>query len=297
MSSPISKNGLKVSIFLVIFVIVAEALGGIYSNSLALLSDAAHSFLDGFALALTWFALVISKRSPTPTKTFGYHRFETLAAFFNGLLLLGMASTILLESNKRLWNPKEIHSAIVIWVATFGLVLNLVIFYFLRKSFKGKQDINIKSAFYHVLGDLFASIGIILGAIVVYFTDWYRIDATIGLGIGFLILWGSYKILSESIYILLESVPRDISIEQVKNAIKAIPKVINLHELHIWYICSNIYALSTHVLIQEINNDKRQLLLEEIGTILKDKFNITHSTIQLEHISCTEPRSFCGTKS
>ncbi len=296
MNPSLVKRRLKIAIFFTLIILGAEFLGGIWANSLALLSDAAHLFMDLVALCLTWFALIICERPSTNTKTFGYHRIETFAAFLNGLLIFGIAFGILFESIDHFLNPQEVQSAIVIWVATIGLIVNLAIMYSLRKPVSETQDLNIKSAFYHILGDSLASVGVILGGLIIQYTGWYQVDAVVSLGIGLLILWGTFKILSESIHILLEGVPKGVSLTEVENAITAIPAVKNVHELHIWCICSNIYALSTHALVQNDGQNKVQTLLEEIRAVLKNRFNIAHSTIQLESISCGKSGILCEMK-
>lgn len=296
MDSPAVKNKLKIAILLSSLVLCAEIAGGIFANSLALLSDAAHMFLDVFTLCLTFFAIKISEQPSTHTKTFGYHRIEIFAAFINGTLLILMAGGILYEAYHRFSEPQPVQSSTVVLVATLGLMTNLVVMYILRKSKSSHGDLNVKSALYHVLGDTLASLGVIIGGIVMWYTQWYVMDAIISAGISLIIFWGAKRIVTEAVHILLEGVPRDISITEVEKELTTLAAVQEVHELHIWSICSNIYALSTHALVNVENVNQTESLLEEIKGILRDKFNITHSTIQLEANSCGEKNMLCDIK-
>ena len=296
MDQHIIKNRLRIAVIVTFVIMILEGSGGVLSKSLALLSDAVHMLIDAVALSLAWFAIIISERPSTDTKSFGYHRVETLVAFLNGLLLFFMAIGIFIESIKRLWSPQEIHEMLVIWVAFLSLVANLVIMFFLRDSLRYKTDLNIKSAFFHVLGDSLASVSVIISATIIHFTGWLQLDAAVGTFIGFLILFGSFKIISDSLQILLEGVPKNISLSEVRRAIIEIPSVENIHELHIWCICSNIYVLSAHALIRNEKDIERQSLLEEIRTVLKERFGITHSTVQLETVSCGKMEKLCDIK-
>lgn len=293
--SPVKKR-LQIAALLTFFIVLLEVAGGIISGSLALLSDAAHMFMDGFALCLSWLAITISERPSTDTKTYGYHRIEIFAAFVNGVLLFFLACGILYESFQRFMNPEEVHSPTVILVAAAGLATNLVVIYFLKDSVKQTRDLNLKSAFYHVLGDSLASIGVIVGGVIMFYTGWYVLDALIGAAIACLLLWGTKTIIADSVHILLEGVPKGISISEVGKELTAIATVKDVHELHIWCICSNIYALSAHALVTDQEANRVAPLLEEIRTVLKEKFNITHSTIQFEFIPCGKSNTLCEMK-
>lgn len=277
--------------------LLLEMAGGIAAHSLALLSDAAHMFMDGFSLCLSWFALVISERPSTNTKTYGYHRMEILAAFLNGVFLLLLACGLIYESIHRFMNPAEVHSLIMIIVAAIGLATNLAVLYFLKDPINNHtHDLNLKSVFYHVIGDSLASVGVIIGGGIMLYTGWYILDAVVGAGIACLLLWGSKSIISDSVHILLEGVPNGISLSDVEKELMAFPSVRGIHELHIWSICSNIYALSMHAWLHDPKEKPDEFLLEEMKAMLKKKFNISHSTIQLEKNSCGENNVLCEMK-
>ncbi len=290
------QSRLKLSVIFTFFIFIIELAGGWIANSLALMSDAAHMFADVFSLSLSWFALKVSERPSTATKTYGYHRFEILAAFLNGLLLIVLAVGIWHEAYQRFHHPHEVQSGIVIGVAILGLLTNLAVISFLKSPFHETNDLNLKSAFYHVLGDSLASVGVIVGGVVMLYTGWYAADALIGAGIGILIVWGAKTLLSDSLHILLEGVPRGVSVQDVERELTAIPAIRNVHELHIWCICSNIYALSAHALVHDQKVNQARFILDEARNMLKAKFNIAHSTIQLESSPCANSHMNCEIK-
>ncbi len=291
MESTQVQKRLKIAIFLTFAIFCFEAAGGWIAGSLALLSDAGHMFSDVFALFLSWMALRIATLPSTSTKTYGYHRLEIFAALINGLLLLGMAGTILFEAFERFQNPREVQTGIVLLVGGIGLATNLAVIYFLKEPGLQSGDLNVKSALYHVLGDTLASLGVIAGALVMQWTGWFWVDALVGAAIACLLIWGAKHILTDSVHILLEGVPKGISLSEVKRELTAIPAIKNIHELHIWCICSNIYALSTHALVGD--SKASQGLLTEVQDVLRQKFNITHTTIQFESTPCGQGEILC----
>ncbi|MEE2986954.1 MAG: cation diffusion facilitator family transporter, partial [Nitrospinota bacterium] len=279
---------------LTFFVFCLEGVGGILANSLALISDAAHMLTDVVSLSLAWFALKIAARPSTNDKTYGYHRMEIFAAFINGVLLALMACGILYEAVLRILEPEAVQSKLVIIIALMGLVTNLGVIYFLKHPYTETQDLNVKSAFYHVIGDTLASIGVLLGACVMLVTGWYIVDAILAVVIGGLLIWGAKSIIAEATHILLEGVPKGISVTEVKQELKSIPDIKDIHELHIWSICSNIYALSTHALVSDQKINQAESILSEARERLETKFNITHSTIQFESNPCHQAAELCG---
>ncbi len=295
MSFEVQKR-LKIAILITGSICLLEIIGGWISHSLALLSDAAHMFSDMFALSLSAFALYISSRPSTSTKTYGYHRVEIFASFCNGLLIVVMGLFILLEAYDRIHTPREVDALIVSIVAALGLATNLWILYILKPPMAHSHDLNLKSAFYHVIGDSLASVGVIVSGIVIYFTQWYAIDSIISIGIAGLLFWGAKTILSESLHILLEGVPKGISLKEVEDELTSIPDIKGIHELHIWCICSNIYALSTHALVNDQKVNQMNSVLDEANSLLKEKFNITHSTIQFESNPCDQATALCDIK-
>jgi cobalt-zinc-cadmium efflux system protein len=236
------KGRLTLAVVFTAIIFFAELFGGYVFNSLALLSDAAHVFMDVFALGLSLFAIYISGLPPTDKKTFGFHRVEVLVSFLNGVTLLFVSLFIFYKAYTRFMEPQEIESLGMLAVAAVGLLVNLVVALWL--SGHAKHDLNVKSAFFHVIGDAVASVGVIAAGVIIYFTGWYRVDSIISVFIGMIIIAGAVRIIEESTHILLEGVPKDIDLNEVVESMKSQKGVTGIHSLHIWSICHNIYALT-----------------------------------------------------
>lgn len=276
---------LKIAIALTTVTLIAEIAGGIWSNSLALLSDAGHVFLDLFALILSLGAIKLASQPPNDRHSFGWHRTEVLASLVNGLTVFLMAIGILYEGTKRLISPEEVRTIPMLVIAVLGLIANLLA----AKGLHGHShdDLNVRSAFLHVLGDAAASVGVIAGALLMRFTGWYQADPIISIAIGLLILFGAGRVLRDAIHILMEGVPRGLSVDQVATHIRGIEGVLDIHHLNIWSVCSHILALSVHVEVRPGFEDKRSDLLHAIEHELQHSFHITHTTIQLECSTCS----------
>jgi cobalt-zinc-cadmium efflux system protein len=273
-----TEKELKTVILLTSFILVAEIFGGIISNSLALLSDAAHVFSDLFALTLSWTALKIAERPPSTSRTFGYHRMEIFAALTNGILLVVISIFIFREAYERILSPPLVKGGQMLVIATIGLIVNLWVIFKLKGHI---SDLNIKSAFLHALGDAMASIGVIVGAVIIMFTGYFRADPAISILIGLIILVGSGRLIRESSHILLEGTPRHIDVKKVSEAIATIDGVRGVHDLHIWSICSHINAASAHVLVEDVKVSE----IGEISREIKERmagFDIGHTTIEFE---------------
>jgi cobalt-zinc-cadmium efflux system protein len=274
------------AIVLTTLTLVAEVAGGIWTNSLALLSDAAHVFLDLFALILSLAAIRLAAAPASETRTFGWHRTEVFASFINGVTVFIMAVGIFYESGVRLLHPEEVKSIPMFIIATVGLVANLLSAGALHQH--SHDDLNVRSAFLHVIGDAAASVGVIIGGLIMYFTKWYMVDALISAGIGCVIFWGSWRVVRESVHILLEGVPRGMSTGEVHDAILDIEGVNDLHHLNIWTICSHILALSAHVDVKPEFKGEQAKVLRSIEEILFERFHISHTTLQVECTRCIE---------
>lgn len=276
----------KYAIALTALTLLAEVAGGIWTNSLALLSDAAHVFLDLFALFLSLAAIKLSSFPATDTRTFGWHRMEVFASFINGASVFLIAVGILYEAWGRLFAPQEVKSLPMFIIAAIGLVMNLVAASALHQH--SHEDLNVRSAFLHVIGDAAASVGVIAGGLVMYFTGWYVIDAIISVGIGFVIFWGAWRVIRESAHILLEGVPRGMSTQEVAETIRAVEGVNDVHHLNLWTICSHILALSAHVDMKPEYKVKQAEVLRTIENLLLEKYHISHTTLQGECTMCVE---------
>lgn len=272
------------AIFLTAITLVAEVVGGIWSNSLALLSDAGHVFLDLFALLLSLGAIKLAAQPPGERHSFGLHRAEVLASLVNGLTVLLMAAGILYEGSKRLISPEEVKTIPMLIVAVLGLIANLLA----ARGLHGHahHDLNVRSAFLHVLGDAAASVGVIAGAILMRYTGWYQADPLISIAIGLLILAGAFRLMREAVHILMEGVPRGLSVERVAERIRSVEGVVDVHHLNLWAVCSHIIALSVHVEVDPEYDGQRSQLMHAIEHGLRHSFHITHTTIQLDCSAC-----------
>ncbi|GFO65288.1 cation diffusion facilitator family transporter [Geomonas paludis] len=276
----------KYAILLTSLTLVAELVGGIWTNSLALLSDAAHVFLDLFALLLSLGAIKLASYPVSDTRTFGWHRTEVFASFINGSTVFLIAGIICYEAVERMLQPQAVKSLEMLIIAAVGLVMNLLSAGALHSH--SHDDLNVHSAFLHVIGDAAASVGVIVGGIIMYFTDWYLLDAIISVGIGFIIFWGSWRVMRESVHILLEGVPRGIDINQVAFSMREVEGVEDVHHLNIWTICSHIIALSAHVVVPDGSPSEQSAILRKIEEKLFQHFHISHTTLQVENAPCTE---------
>jgi len=278
------QGNLLIALFITGCIMVAELIGGLLSNSLALLSDAGHMFMDVLALLLSYFALRFATRPATQRQTFGFYRLEILAALINGTVLLVLSLFIFYEAYQRFIEPQEIKGLLMLGVAAIGLGANIVSAVVLRAG--SHESLNVKGAFLHVVGDLLSSLGVILAGAIILLTGWQRVDSILSFVIGIIILIGAYKLVMESVHILLESTPKDIGLNEVVDGVRTLEGVRDLHHVHLWTITSGIYALSAHVLIEDQMTSRSCQILEEINRFLRDRFNIDHTTIQFECESC-----------
>jgi cobalt-zinc-cadmium efflux system protein len=276
----------RIAILLTAVTLAAEVAGGIWTGSLALLSDAAHVFLDLFALVLSLVAIRLAAYPASDTRTYGWHRTEVFASFINGSTVFLMAIGIFYEAWERLQHPQEIKSLPMLVIAVIGLLLNLFSASALHAH--SHDDLNVQSAFLHVIGDAAASVGVIIGGAVIYFTKWYVVDAIISAGIGVLIFWGSWRVVRDSAHILLEGVPSGMSTVTVADAIKSVVGVNDVHHLNLWAICSHIIALSAHLDVEPEYRGKQGEVLRQIEELLFERFHISHTTLQVECTLCID---------
>jgi cobalt-zinc-cadmium efflux system protein len=268
-----------------------EVAAGIAAHSLALLSDAGHNFTDALALLLAWFGFYLQLRPADEVKTFGYHRAGVLAAFVNALTLVALAAWIFYEGWQRLLNPPAVNETLMMLVAAGGLLLNGGIMWGLRVA--SRHDINVRSAFVHMLGDLVSSIGILAGAFVIRLTGFTRIDPLLSLLIGGLIVWTAWDIIKESLNILLEGLPRGLELQDVTASMRGVEGVLDVHDLHIWSLGSSTHALSCHVLIEDVPPSASDCILRRLNDVVGRRFHIHHTTVQFEHRSCAVSETGC----
>jgi cobalt-zinc-cadmium efflux system protein len=270
--------------------LMAEAIAGIVLNSLALLADAAHMFTDAAALAIALAAVRIAKRPADAKHTYGYHRFEILAAAFNALLLFAVAIYILFEAYQRFRNPAQVQTVGMLAVASLGLIINLIS----MRLLSGDKDssLNIKGAYLEVWSDMLGSLGVIVAAIVIYFTGWIWVDSLVAAAIGLWVLPRTWVLLKESLNILLEGTPEGLSLDEVSQAILAIPGINSLHDLHVWVLTSGKNSMTAHVV--HTADAQPALLIEQIQQIVGQRFKVFHTTIQCELIACEHSADGCN---
>lgn len=267
-----------------------EVYEGFRSDSLALLSDAGHNFTDALALLLAAIGLYLQNRPADQSKTFGYGRAGVIAAFLNAATLIVISLIIFWEAAVRLIHPAPVNDRTMIIVAVIALVLNGAIMLGLHRG--QKNDINIRAAFIHMLGDAMGAVAIIAGAVAIHYTGWTFVDPILSILLGFLIIYTAWDIVGESVNILLEGLPRGITLEAVAKAMSSVTGVLDVHDLHIWSLGSNTHALSSHVLIEDMPPSESDHILGRINNILHE-FGIHHSTIQFEHMPCLVSAEGC----
>ena len=277
----IERRKLKLAMIITGTVMIVEVVGGILTNSLALLSDAGHMFTHFFALGISFAAIIIACKEPCHHRTYGFYRVEILAALFNSIFLFVVTAYILYEGVKRLIHPGPVLGLQMFLVAVVGLIVNAVSVLILRGS--ARDDLNIKGAFLHMLADTVSSVVIVLGAIILYFTRWYVIDPLLAIGISLVIFVWAWKLFKDSVNVLLESAPKGINIDNVSAELKKeIAEIQDIRDMHIWEITSNMYSLTAHIAISNSSQAESKGILERINTFLNEKYDIEHTTIQFD---------------
>jgi cobalt-zinc-cadmium efflux system protein len=280
----ISSKQLLIATLLTFIFCLSEAAVGFFSNSLALMADAGHNFADALALALSAFAAWIATKPADSKRTFGYHRVGILAALANAGGLVVMAGVIFWEASHRLFVPEAVQSAPMIWTALIAIMLNSGIAWWLFKA--AKEDLNIKSAFQHMVGDAAASFGVVIAGIIIALTGAYIADPIVSIIFAALVLWSSWSILTETVSVLLEATPVGLDLAKVEQAICGVTGVLYTHDLHIWTISSGLIASSCHIVVAEQSVTDSQQILQDVAHMLEHEFKVGHSTIQVEVENC-----------
>ncbi|WP_240377110.1 cation diffusion facilitator family transporter [Bacillus piscicola] len=276
-----SKRTLWMTLLITLFFTIVEIVGGLLSHSLALLSDSAHMISDVFALGLSMTAIYMATRKPNQKYTFGFLRFEVIASFLNGLALAVIAIGIFIEGINRMIHPQDINLPLMLFIASIGLIVNIVLTFLLSRSMKEEENLNIKSALWHFIGDLLSSVGIVVSAALIYFTGYHVFDPLISMIIAAIIFTGGARIIRESYLILMESVPDKFDLETIRRDIGAVEGVEDVHEMHLWTVSTDHHSLTAHVFIQKDTQSFE--IIAAINQMLKEKYGIHHSTIQMEH--------------
>ena len=282
---------LNIGILLSAFILAAELVGGFLANSLALLSDAGHVFADVIALSLSWYAVRQAQRPASHRMTFGYHRVGVLIAVVNALSIFAIAILIFFEAYQRFSEPPEVNSGLMLAVATLGLAVNLFVAGWLRRE--QKSNLNIRSAFWHALGDALASVGVIVGGIVIMLTGFLVADVIVSVVIGLIILLAAWQIFREGLHVLLEATPKQIDIGKLVASLKQVPGVKGVHDVHVWSISPEIHAMSCHVLIDDCPTSEASRIRQQIEDLLLKQYGVNHTTLQMECQQCRAGDFFC----
>ncbi|BBW95903.1 cation diffusion facilitator family transporter [Geobacillus icigianus] len=283
-----NQKGLAIAFSVTVGIMVLEFVGGLVTNSLALLSDSGHMLSDAASLLLSLVAVWLASRPVSPKRTYGFYRFEILAALVNGVTLVIIAIWIIWEAIERLVHPPEVESGTMMIVAAVGLIANLVSAWVLLRQGDVKENVNVRSAYLHVLGDALGSVGAIAAGLVMWLFGWYAADPLISILVAVLILRGAFAVVRQTVHILMEGTPVAIDQAEVKAALSGIDGVADVHDLHIWTITSGLDSLSCHLLIEDGRD--AQAILQQAIDLVETRFHIRHATIQIEmpHIRHSE---------
>jgi cobalt-zinc-cadmium efflux system protein len=276
-----SRGRLSATLALTCGFLVVEVAGALWSGSLALLADAGHMLADAAGLGLALFAIWVAGRPPTPAKTYGYYRAEILAALVNAIVLLAVAAGILLETYRRVLAPPDILGGPMLAVAAVGLAVNLACAFLLHGD--AASSLNVRAAYLDVLGDALSSLGVVIAAAVVIATGWTLADPLVSGAIALVIVPRTWRLLRQAVNVLLEGTPAHLDLHEIEEAMRLVPGVRRVHDLHVWTLTSGREAMSAHVVVDDVRESER--LLETLHAVLHARFGIDHTTIQLE----TEP--------
>ncbi|CAC6916012.1 Cobalt-zinc-cadmium resistance protein [Staphylococcus argenteus] len=279
-----SRLTLWLSLIITLIFTIVEFVGGIYTNSLALLSDSFHMLSDVLALGLSMLAIYFASKKPTKNYTYGFLRLEIIVAFLNGLALIIISLGIMYEGIIRIIKPQSVESGTMMFIAILGLIVNIVLTLILVRSLKKENNVNIQSALWHFMGDLLNSLGVIIAVVLIHFTGWEIIDPIISIVISLVILNGGYKIIKNAWKILMESVPEGYNTDEIIGSMKEINGVIDIHEFHLWNITTNHSSLSAHVVLSDKLVDSPYKTINEVSNLLKTKYGLEHVTLQIENI-------------
>jgi cobalt-zinc-cadmium efflux system protein len=279
------------SLFLTLAFVVVEAAAGVFSNSLALLTDAAHNLTDVIALGLSWFAIRITAQPANARKTYGYHRAGILVALVNSTTLVLISIGIFYEAYKRFISPPEVQSGILIGVGLIAVVINLVTAMLVHRG--SESDLNLRSAFVHLMGDVISTVGAVIAGVIIFFTGANWLDPLVSVLIGFLILYNAWGILQETVEILLESTPRDVDMKKMVSDIIEVDGVLGVHDLHVWSLTRNLRTMSAHILTEDISISAGTKIQSTINELVHRRYNISHATLQLECVDCDPDSLYC----
>jgi len=282
---------LVLSLGITLVFVAVEIVAGLFANSLALLTDAAHNFTDVLALALSWWALRLTSQPANQDKTYGYHRAGILAALANSTPLVVIALGIFYEAYHRFIDPPEVQADVLIGVGVVAVLINVVTALLVRRG--AEHDLNIRSAFLHLMGDVLSTVGAVIAGVVIRFTGWNWLDPLVSVLIGFLILWSAWSIIREALEILMESAPTDIDMDAMVGDITSVDGVHGVHDLHVWSITRSMRTLSAHLVTDDIPISKGTFIQTRVNELLYHKYGVSHATLQLECEDCIPNLLYC----
>ncbi len=282
---------LALSLIITLVFVFIEIAAGVFSNSLALLTDAAHNFTDVLALALSWWALRLTSQPPNQKKTYGYHRAGILAALANSTTLVVIALGIFYEAYHRFINPPEVQADVLIGVGIVAVIINVVTALLVRRG--AEHDLNIRSAFLHLMGDVFSTVGAVIAGVIIRYTDWNWLDPFVSILIGLLILWSAWTIVRESLDILMESTPTDIDMDAMIQDISSVDGVRGVHDLHVWSITRSMRTLSAHLVTDNMDISEGASIQTKVNEVLFHRYKVNHATLQLECDECMPNIRYC----
>ncbi|MFN3308185.1 MAG: cation diffusion facilitator family transporter [Anaerolineales bacterium] len=282
---------LVLSLVITLAFVVFEVIGGYFANSLALLTDAAHNLTDVLTLVLSWVAIRLALKPANSNHTYGYHRAGILIALVNAASLILISVLVGWEAYRRFREPLEVQSILMSMVSAIAFIVNLVTALLIRHG--SRTDLNLRSAYLHLMGDVFSTLGAFVAGIIIAFSGYNWLDPLVSLLIVGLILWNALKIVIETVQILLESAPRDINMEQLVEDLRRIPGVNDVHDLHVWSITAEMRSLSAHVVTDDVCLSEGALIQEHIAQLLRQRYAIAHATLQLECKECQPALLYC----
>ncbi|MCL4529995.1 MAG: cation diffusion facilitator family transporter [Chloroflexi bacterium] len=286
-----TTSRLALSLGLTAVFVVVEIAAGLFANSLALLTDAAHNFTDVIALGISWYAVRLTTLPSNSQKTYGYHRAGILAALVNSTTLVLISLGVFYEAYRRFLSPPEVKSQVLIVVGLIAVVVNLVTALLVHRG--SDRDLNLRSVFIHLMGDVLSTIGAVIAGVIIYFTHANWLDPFVSVLIGFLILWNAWGILRETINILLESTPRDVDVNVMVRDIMQVKGVLGVHDLHVWSLTQNLRTMSAHILTDDLSISAGADIQRQVNELVFRRYNIAHATLQLECVDCEPDSLYC----
>ncbi len=286
-----TTSRLAIALIMTLAFVLVEAAAGLFANSLALLTDAAHNLTDVIALALTWYAVRLTLQPSNSQRTYGYHRAGILVALLNSTTLVIISIGIFYDAYRRFLSPPEVKAGVMVVVGLIAVVVNAVTAWLVQRG--SEHDLNLRSAFVHLMSDVASTMGAVLAGVIIYFTaaDW--LDPLVSVLIGVLILYNAWGIVREAVDILLEATPRDVDMDSMVNDIRQVEGVLGVHDLHVWSLTQNLRTMSAHILTADVSISRGAAIQGRVNELVSNRYNIAHATLQLECVDCHPDALYC----